>query len=250
VTGLEYVNSILRKYAADSSKADRYQKSLYPYIQSWAGKYLVDVKISGSSRKGTAVSSGTDVDLFVSLSSTTNNTLKEIYDSLFTFMKSKGFTARKQNVSIGVDFHSDQIDLVPAKRQSQYGNDHSLFVNKKGTWTKTNIETHISQVSNSGRLDEIKLMKIWRNANKLDFPSFYLELVVIDSLYNRNIGPTDRNFITALNFIAESLESKVYMDPANTNNCISDQITATEKKRIAQLAKNAASQEYWENIVS
>ena len=165
-------------------------------------------------------------------------------------MAGKGFVARRQNVSIGINYNSDQIDLVPARRQSQYGNDHSLYISKKNSWTKTNIDTHISQVANSKRLNEIKLAKIWRNSNNLDFPSYYLELVVIDALYNRAVGATDVNFLAALRFIAESLERKTYTDPANTNNCISDQISITEKRKIAAVAKNSAAQKYWVNIVA
>lgn len=250
MTGLEYVNSVLQKYAVNPSKATQYHKLFLPYITEWANGYLVDVKISGSSKKGTAVSSGTDVDLFISLTSITNNTLNEIYESLFSYMNGNGFSVRRQNVSIGIDYNSDQIDLVPARRQSQYGNDHSLYVSKKNSWIKTNVDTHISQVSNSNRLNEIKLVKIWRNANNLDFPSFYLELVVIDALYNRTTGATDINFLTALKFIAESLERNTYADPANTNNCMSDQIDITEKRRIALVAQNSANQQYWKDVVA
>ncbi len=249
MTGLEYVNSVLQKYAVNFSKATQYHQFFLPYITEWANGYLVAVKISGSSKKGTAVSNGTDVDLFISLTSTTHNTLNEIYESLFSYMNGKGFSVRRQNVSIGIDYNSDQIDLVPARRQSQYGNDHSLYISKKNSWTKTNIDTHISQVLNSKRIDEIKLAKIWRNNNNFDFPSFYLELVIIDALYNRIVGATDTNFLTALRFIGESLESKTYIDPANTNNCISDQISATEKRKIAVFAKKCANQQYWRDIV-
>ena len=249
MTGLEYVNGVLKKYAVDPNKAVQYYTFLLPYITEWANEYLVDVKISGSSAKGTAVSSGTDVDLFISLTSTTNNTLNEIYESLFSYMNGKRFTVRRQNVSIGIDHNSNQIDLVPGRRQSQYGNEHSLYVSKKNSWTKTNIDTHISQVSNSKRLNEIKLAKIWRNANNLDFPSFYLELMIMDALYNKTVGATDTNFFAALNFIASNIESNSYLDPSNTNNCISDQISAVEKKRIATVAKNSASQKLWEDVV-
>lgn len=250
MTGLEYVNAVLNKYAVDPKKAAQYHSYFLPYIREWANGYLVDVKISGSSAKGTAVSSGTDVDLFISLTSTTNNTLNEIYESLFSYMNRKGFSVRRQNVSIGIDHNSNQIDLVPGRRQSQYGNDHSLYVSKQNSWTKTNIDTHISKVSNSSRLNEIRLAKIWRNANNLDFPSFYLELVIIDALYNKTIGATDTNFLSALNFIASNIEAKCYLDPSNTNNCISDQISNAEKKRIATAAKNSACQQFWKDVVA
>jgi hypothetical protein len=250
MSGLEYVNSVLKRYEVDPKIAIQYRSILLPHITEWANGYLVDVKVSGSSAKGTAVSSGTDVDLFISLTSTDNDNLKEIYESLFFYMSEKGFTARRQNVSIGIDYNSNQIDLVPGRRQSQYGNDHSLYVSKKNSWTKTNIDTHISKVSNSNRLKEIRLAKIWRNANNLDFPSFYLELVIMDALYNKTVGATDTNFLTALNFIASNIESNCYLDPSNTNNCISDQISAADKKRIATTAKNSASQKMWQDVVA
>ena len=250
MTGLEYVNSILKKYAVDPIKSAHYHRFFHPYIAEWANIYLVDIKISGSSKKGTAVSSGTDVDLFISLTSTTNNTLNEIYESLFAYLQGKGFSVRRQNVSIGVNYNSDQIDLVPARRQSQYGNDHSLYVRKKNSWTKTNVDTHISKIVKSNRLAEIKLLKIWRNANKLDFPSFYLELVAIDALYNCTVGTTDTNFLKVLQFISESIESYVCFDPANTNNCISDQISSIEKRKIANAAKNSLNQKLWKDVVS
>ncbi|WP_270657226.1 hypothetical protein [Aeromonas sp. Y293-4] len=226
----QYLRNVLSTYQVNPNLAEQYKYFFEPYIREWAKDFLVDLKVSGSIRKGTAVSNGTDVDLFISLSSTTNETLGEIYNLLFDYLQGKGFSVRKQNVSIGVNYNSEQIDLVPAKRQSQYGNDHSLYVSKKNTWTKTNIETHISKVSNSGRLEEIKLTKIWRNNNNLDFPSFYLELLVIDALSNFRRGDLANNFWQVLNFIAVNIKSKVYMDPSNTNNCISDQIPLTTKE--------------------
>lgn len=250
MTSLEYVKSILKKYSVSPNISNHYRDYFKPYIEEWAGEFLVDLKISGSSKKGTAVSNGTDVDLFISLTSTTANTLNEIYESLYKYMRQKGFSARRQNVSIGIDLDNYQIDLVPARRQSQFGNDHSLYVSKTNTWTKTNIETHISHVSNSNRLDEIKLVKIWRNLNQLDFPSFYLELIVIESMYNKIIGNTDANFLSALSYISANIENNRYMDPSNTNNCISSQISLAEKRRIAAVAKSSCAQRLWKDIVS
>ena len=245
-----YVKQVLAKYAVNPQLAAKYHGFFTPYISEWANQYLVELKVSGSSRKGTAVANGTDVDLFISLTSTTPVALKEIHDSLFSYMQKQGFDVRKQNVSIGVNYNSCQIDLVPAKRQSQYGNDHSLYVRKKDSWTKTNIDIHATEVIKSNRLDEIKLTKIWRNQNNLDFPSFYLELLVIDALKYSIIGDTANNFLKVLSFISASIESTTYMDPANTNNCISDQISVSEKRKIASIATKSKDQQYWKDIVS
>src|ERR1700676_2272057 len=76
--------------------------------------------------KGTANMSGTDIDLFISLSEQTTETLKEIYDKLFNTMKANGYTPTRQNVSINVRTNGYAVDLVPGKRQNSYGDDHSL----------------------------------------------------------------------------------------------------------------------------
>ena len=68
----------------------------YPIIQGWAGDRLLSVHPSGSFMKGTANKSGTDIDLFISLSEQTTETLKEIYDKLFNTMKEKGYAPTRQ----------------------------------------------------------------------------------------------------------------------------------------------------------
>ena len=74
------------------------------------------------------------------------------------------------------------MDLVPGKLQQGSTTYHSLWRRKAQTWTQTNIGLHVSTVRNSGRVNEIRLMKIWRQCHGLDFPSFYLELAVIRAL--------------------------------------------------------------------
>jgi hypothetical protein len=39
------------------------------------------------------------------------------------------------------------------------------------------------------------------------------------------------------------------MDPANTNNILSDDLTKQEKARIASLAAQSARQQYWKDII-
>lgn len=78
---------------------------------------MTSVFYSGSHAKGTAVKAGTDVDLFISLKSTTTNTLKDLYNSLYSYLDNHGYEPRKQNVSIGIVLDNVEIDLIPAKRQ-------------------------------------------------------------------------------------------------------------------------------------
>ena len=210
---------------------------------------MVKAEFSGSMSKGTAISIGTDADIFISLSSTTPGTLQDVYDSLHFAVINAGYPARKQNVSIGTTVNGHKIDLVPGRRQDQYGNDHSLYKSKSRAWTKTNINTHINKVTSSNRVNEIKLTKIWRELHGLSFPSFYLELAVIDALKHARIGDLSSNFLKVLHFLAGDFTRSRYLDPANTNNIISDDLTAQEKQIIAASASEATRQTNWNRIV-
>lgn len=249
MSGDEYLQGILKKYEVNTEGAKAAARSLSPLITEWGGAYLKDADFSGSLAKGTAVSNGADADIFLSLSSTTPHTLKEIYDSLHSKMLAAGYAPRRQNVSIGLQVDGFSIDLVPGKRQSQFGDDHSLYRSKADSWTKTNVATHISHVRNSGRIDEIKVLKIWRNQRSLDIPSFLLELAVIDGLHGARRGALAQNVLDALDFLAKNIGTKRYVDPANTNNVISEDCSAQNKARVAAMAADSRSRKYWREIV-
>jgi len=172
--------------------------------------------------------------------------LGEIYATLFNAMA--GYSPKKQNVSINVKVNGQDVDLVPAKRQGAWSHDHSLFRNRANTWTKTNISTHIAHVMASGRNAEIRVLKLWRNQKGLDFPSFYLEMTVINALTGRN-GGLAQNVWTALQYLRDSFTDAKVVDPANTNNVISDDLTDTEKQRIKKAAETALAAKYWKEIV-
>ena len=253
MTSDEYVLSVVRKHALseqiDNNTTRYVVDPLKRIISEWAGSCLCETKLSGSRAKGTAIDIATDLDLFISLSSTTTNTLEEIYNSLYRHVVGKGINARKQNVSIGITYNGCKVDLVPAKRQSQYGNDHSLYRRKANSWTKTNIETHISNVRNSGRKNEIIALKIWRENHNLEFPSIYLETLAIDALRGKSLNAPADNFIYLLEYIRDNISSKVVYDPANSNNKLSDELSALEKYSLSQQAKSSLGEQYWESII-
>lgn len=142
-----------------------------------------------------------------------------------------------------------KIDFVPGKRQSQYGSDHSLYKRKADTWTQTNIDKHITIVIKSKRIKEIKLCKIWRQLHTLDFPSFYLELATIDCLKSKKYDDLANNFFAVLEFLAGDFKNKRYIDPANTNNIISDDLTMSEKQTIKTTAGKMLLKKNWDEII-
>jgi len=253
MTADEYVNDIVNKYKLPQTLSQVMQTNvvapLSRIIKSWAGNSLDKIEISGSRAKGTAISIATDLDLFISLKSSTTTPLKEIYDSLYDTLTSNKITARKQNVSIGVQYAGYNVDLIPAKRQDNYGNDHSLYRSKANTWTKTNIATHINKVKNSNRISEIIAIKIWRERFSLDFPSMYLELTVIDALKGRHGNQLATNFMTVLDYLIKDFLNKTIYDPANTNNIISDDLYKYEKESIIKQAEESRKASTWDKII-
>ncbi len=152
------------------------------------------------------------------------------------------------------------VDLVPGKRQNALSDDHSLYRRKADTWTKTNVFTHARTVVSAGRGDEIRIVKLWRNQKGLDFPSFYLELSVIRALAAKplpglvsyNPLPTlSQRVLGVFEYLRDAFPAARIADPANTNNIISDDLTAQEKARVSAAAGAAreAAALSWEDIV-
>ena len=227
----QYVLAVLKKYRVSTgptSAAEQAVNAIAPNIRGWAGRWLSNLSYSGSYAKGTPIRGKTDIDLFISLRSDSPGTLAEIYNSLFALASKYGWQPRRQDVSIGIQYSGVPIDLVPGRKQSGYQYYHSLYRNRTGTWMQTNVSLHIRTVRNSKRTREIRAIKIWRNLRALDFPSFYLELTVINALRYRRTDTLARNVLEALGYIASTFPSARVVDPANSNNIASDDLSANQ----------------------
>ena len=252
VTADMYIDAVLAKYTVPrgpTSPAENLGNAVAGPLRLWAGQHLSALQYSGSYAKETAVRGTSDVDVFISLKSDTPNTLQEIYESLFSLASDNGWSPRRQNVSVGVTVNGTRGDLVAGKAQAGYQNYHSLYFRKRDSWKQTNVALHVDTVKNAGRSKEIRALKIWRMLHGLDFPSLYLELFTIRSLFGRPHGALATNVTHALRAIETSLVSTNIQDPSNTNNVLSDDLTTAEKQRIASVAATSARQHQWEKII-
>lgn len=248
----QYVESMLAKYAVargPTAPAEILFSTVARPLRDWAGHQLQGLQYSGSYAKGTGVRGASDVDVFISLKSSSTGSLKEIYEKLVSLAQSNGWSPRRQNVSVGVTVNGTQADLVPGKVQAGFQDFHSLYLRKRDSWTQTNVALHVDKVKNSGRVREIRAIKLWRLLHGFDFPSLYLELFVIDALAGCSRSTLAGNVIRSLRTIGSSLTSTRIVDPANTNNILSDDLTQAEKQRVAAQAIQSASETYWERII-
>jgi len=248
----QYLVSLVRRETVDTGQNSPVRgviAVLRPHLVRWGNNYLAGMTPSGSFAKGTAIYSGTDIDLLLSLKPETPDNLRDIYLTLFNAMQAANLCPKKQNVSINVRVGAYDVDLVPAQRQNNLSSDYSLYRSKKDSWTKTNVQKHIAAVRAGGRFLETRLLKLWRNQKKLDFPSFYLELTVIDALRYSHLSSLSDRMRRVLEYLKHSFVNARVEDPANTNNIISEDLTVVEKDAIKNAATHALAGT-WPEFVS
>jgi hypothetical protein len=148
-----------------------------------------------------------------------------------------------------VQYGNYSVDLVPGKKQTPFTTDHSIFVSRLDTWTKTNVGNHITYGVNSRRTDEICLLKRWRKLHNLEFPSFCLELAVVKALVGLHQGQLANNVFAALKFFSDSFSVAALPDPANASNIVAGELSSAEKQAIATVARNSIGKAYWSEII-
>jgi hypothetical protein len=178
-------------------------------------KYLESVKLAGSHAKGTDLRDS-DVDLFLRYSPNTPAPLSAIQADL-----ADHFHGQIRNVSVRIAYKGMSVDLVPSQN-------NILWQARFNTSLKTDIDKQIRYVCNSGLIDEILALKIWRRRHALRFPSFLMELATIHA--------RPKDFRALLHFLATDFPTTRLLDPANSNNVVSDLLTEVEKLRISRRA--------------
>jgi hypothetical protein len=236
----QYALALLDKYTPPTglkNKALLAPKYLRPLLDQFAPYHLHDIVLSGSFAKQTALAGNADLDLLLSLKPDTPGSMKQIFRNLFDFLADARLNPRPQNVSIGINVDNLHIDLIPARQQDDTSGDHTLFKHHDQSWTKTNIQSHIDLILSSGRQTDIKLLKIWKKCHALVFPSFYLELAVLNALAGQPHDRPVQNFLTVLEYLRDRFTSEKIPDPGNPSNLISDDLTDSEKSGLATIAK-------------
>ena len=245
-----YAYSVLNAHTSPSSiqVAEQVIASITPSINLWANGHLFGVYPSGSIAKGTAIMGVSDVDVLISVKNTAIETLREVYEILFNRLSIDGYAPRRQNVSLGITVGGWKVDLVPAKKQSMLTTTHSLWSYKKQSWRETNIHQHVNYVTSSDRLDEIRLVKIWKKNHHLELPSFPLEVAVIDALNGRPHNSLADNFATVLEYVRDTFPTIRLADPTKPSNILSDELTTQEKARLSSIARSHLNMQ-WRQVV-
>jgi len=220
------------------------------------------IKYAGSREKGTMISENYDLDVICYFPSSDTRTLKEIRDDVSVhlnkkyLMQDKASAERILNLKGSETPHDYHIDVVPG-RFIEGSKDvflHLAFGEKERL--QTNLKTHIDFITNSGCVDVIRLVKLWSCRNGFGIKTFVLELFVIHSLTgSKSKSELKKSFVTVLQAFRDEFETVKLIDPANTNNIVSQLVKLSDKTDIAnaankdlQLIEDSSNVEEWKSI--
>jgi hypothetical protein len=205
------------------------------------------IRYGGSKAKGTMIIEAYDLDMtcyFARDENGAGETLQEIYENVEASLANDYLITRKPSAirlkskdvnQWAADFH---IDVVPGRFIDEKNEDVFLYRSsgEKGR-QKTNLDVHIEHVKNSGVIDAIRLMKLWRARNFLTVRHFVLELLVIALLK----GKKDVDLVEQLKYVwsqlRDTVEDITIEDPANpTGNDQSELLNASVRQELSSTA--------------
>jgi Nucleotidyltransferase domain len=210
------------------------------------------IRYGGSMVKGTMIREYYDLDLvcyFPHDDTAAGETLEDIYNNVRKALETKYLVESKTSAlrlkdlnaqTRGVDFH---IDVVPGRFTDDSKSDCYLYCSMGDkNRLKTNLDVHIAHVKESGVLDAIRLMKLWKVRNGLSIKTFVLELAVIDLLK----GKTKLDLAAQLEHVwielRDNFDDLPVEDPANPTGNDFSSILAGVKAEMESTAERTLRQ--------
>lgn len=205
---------------------------------------------AGSYGKKTIIRERYDLDVVIYWPRTTNYTIESIYKGVGKQLKKEWNIVNPKTVSWEIPFDGGfHVDVVPGRALADDYKEANLYRTDTETTLKTSIKTHINTVKNSGRRDAIRLLKLWRERKQVPFKkSFLLEIMTIEGCKGVSSTDLSEQVLSALIYIRDNIETAQVKDPANSNNSLSDDISASDKRLIKNAAQAALGVKFWSEM--
>lgn len=259
----KYLQDLLKSQeltSGDNDQLEQHKEEVESFLRKKFGQDPI-IKIAGSPSKGTAIRESYDLDIVVYFSSSDDRSLKQIYEDTEKLLSEnyviqpKTSALRITGVEGNGDNHDYHIDVVPG-RFIESSKDVFLHVNYgEKERMQTNLKTHIDYITNSGCQEVIRLVKIWKKRNSVQIRTFVLELFVIKHLEGKkDKSDLESSFKTVMEAFRDNKIIGL-IDPANSNNNVSNTLDTSQKQFIATKAgetletldnKNLTESERWQ----
>lgn len=252
VSASQYLGDILAREAVGRTATvtlNRSGQKIVALCRAWGGSDILEVTAGGGYEKGLANRSGISTDFVVWFHTRSGRRIAEIYESMYDSFERLGLAPIRRHVTIALDLGDELVDILPVRRLSMLSDIHEIYSVRRGLPLTTNLTQHVLDSHAAGWQDEIRILKLWRDLNELDFPSFYLELATVAALRRRPAGALADNVWAVLGFLERLLVPRAMLDPANAANIVSDELTSPQKRSISLAAAAARSGRPWSEIV-
>jgi len=197
------------------------------------------IRYGGSKAKGTMIKESYDLDIvcyFDHDDTAAGETLEDIYNNVRKALEGKYLVEPKSSAlrlkgasadTHGADFH---IDVVPGRFTDEEEADAFLYISSgEKNRLKTNLDVHVAHVKESGVIDAIRLMKLWKVRNRLSVRNFILELAVIKLLSSKKSATLATQLEHVWTELRDNIDDLAVEDPANpTGNDLSDLLNAAK----------------------
>ncbi len=201
------------------------------------------IRYGGAKVKGTLIREAYDLDItcyFACDDDSCGSSLEDIYNNVAKAMGSIYSVLRKRSAlrlrdKNAFDFH---IDVVPGRFTDNNKGDcylHQETGDKERL--KTNLDVHINHVRESGRIDTIRVLKLWKTRKTLGVKQFAFELLIIKLLKGSKKSLSDqvKHIWTTLRDLEEA---PTIEDPANPDG---NDISGLLKEEWKVLSSEAAA---------
>lgn len=204
------------------------------------------IRYGGSKAKGTLIKENYDLDIacyFPNDDTSAGETLKDIYDNAAKILGKEYDVLRKRTAlrlrdRKQVDFH---IDVVPGRFTDDKKQDS--FLHQEGSdkdRLKTNLNTHIEHIRDSGFVDAIRVLKLWKTRKSVDVKQFAFELMIVKLLKGSRKSLSEQiKFV--LTELKDRTEPVAIEDPANPAGNDLSELLSSVWSDLSSVAKSTLS---------
>lgn len=198
------------------------RKEIGDFLSSKLSSVSCTIRWAGSYAKDTMIRESYDADIVVYISSDEQGagaTLEAIYETVESYLRKEYGTSRKTS-AIRVMNSSDEsythVDVVPGRYFDESESDTWLHrTSGDKARFKTNLDTHIRSIKDSGVKPLIRLMKLWARRNGITCPTFVLELLTVSIGSEVKAKTLDEQVVYVLEKFRDDSDTLSVADPAN-----------------------------------
>lgn len=205
---------------------------------------------AGSYAKGTMIQAGYDLDIVLNWSYNFHFSPQNLYNEVGIVLQRKGRYPRPKKVGWEIPFPGYfHIDVIPGKQILNQQNLAYLYNSEIGGRFRSSVKLQVNHVKKANRQEIIKLMKLWKIRKDVPIKTFILETMVIDACRGLDRLQLEPQLNHAFEFISENILRIRIVDPSNSQNIISSDLTENDKNRIKNLADEALQARSWPSVI-